>query len=104
MAQQLCHKLKLDANDVLPSGCTGESQRNLLIIANEHNWDVRPINVKTAYLESKKRQEVYVHQPHGYKKINSKSGKLYIWRLKHYRSSQTVENCAVSPSAKACIN
>lgn len=57
---------------MLPSACTLASQRNPIIIANEHNWDVRPIDVKTAYLQRKKKTEVYVHLPHRYTKINSK--------------------------------
>lgn len=58
------------------------SERIILNIANEQNWDVHTIDVKTAYLSSEIKREVDVRQPPEFEEMNN-SGRTYTWRLKH---------------------
>ena len=75
VAQGFRDKLKLKASEVYSPVCRGESQRILLSIANEYEWEVHAIDVSTAYLQSNIKREVYIQQPKGFEVINRETGK-----------------------------
>ncbi|CAN0481874.1 unnamed protein product [Discosporangium mesarthrocarpum] len=57
------------------------SVRLLLSLAAEYNWDLVHLDVKTAFLQSELKEEIYVRQPRGFVK-HSPSGAPYACRLR----------------------
>ncbi|CAN0472801.1 unnamed protein product [Discosporangium mesarthrocarpum] len=57
------------------------SMRLLLSLAAEYNWDLVHLNVKTAFLQSEMKEEIYVRQPRGFEK-HSPPGAPYACRLR----------------------
>ncbi|CAN0505287.1 unnamed protein product, partial [Discosporangium mesarthrocarpum] len=57
------------------------SVRLLLSLAAEYNWDLVHLDVKTAFLQSELKEEIYVRQPRGFEK-HSPSGAPYACRLR----------------------
>ncbi|CAN0460138.1 unnamed protein product, partial [Discosporangium mesarthrocarpum] len=57
------------------------SMRLLLSLAAEYNWDLVNLDVKTAFLQSELKEEIYVRQPRGFEK-HSPSVAPYVCRLR----------------------
>ncbi|CAN0442910.1 unnamed protein product, partial [Discosporangium mesarthrocarpum] len=53
----------------------------LLSLAAEYNWDLLHLDVKTAFLQSELKEEIYVRQPRGFEK-HSPSGAPYACHLR----------------------
>jgi hypothetical protein len=60
-----------------------ESVRLLLALSTQEGWHVHHIDVKTAFLNSDLKEEVYVHQPPGFA-IPGKEGKVMRLRKALY--------------------
>ncbi|CAN0487416.1 unnamed protein product [Discosporangium mesarthrocarpum] len=57
------------------------SVRLLLSLAAEYNWDLVHLDVKTAFLQSELKEEIYVWQPRGFEE-HGPSGAPYACRLR----------------------
>ena len=53
----------------------------MLVIAASHDWNVIQLDVQTAFLQSKMKEEVYVKQAVGFEKLDL-NGQPYVCKLK----------------------
>ena len=57
------------------------SQRLLLAISTQHDWDIYMLDVKSAFLQSKIDEEVFVKQAPGYGKLEAATGIPMVMKL-----------------------
>ena len=62
--------------------CVGSAKRMLLAIAASHGWPVVAMDVQTAFLNGTLSENVYTKQAPGFEKIDSRTGKPYIRKLR----------------------
>ena len=62
--------------------CRVSSQRMLLAIAASHGWPGVAMDVQTASLNGTLLEHVYTKQAPGFEKLDSSTGKPYVWKLR----------------------
>ena len=56
----------IDFNETFAPTCRMMTIRSICAVAAHHGWNVRQLNIKTAFLNSDLHEEVYVTQPRGF--------------------------------------
>ena len=82
VAQGYHQRVGIDCNDIYAPVCRMVSQRILLATAAERNWTVMQMDVVTAFLQSRVKEDVYVKQAPGYEENNPISGEPQVMKLK----------------------
>ena len=85
--------------------CRIDSQRLLLAIAAAQGWRVIAMDVQTAFLNGVLSETVYTFQAPGFEKIDSKTGRKLIWKLRRslygLRQSPSVWNATIDKDLRA---
>jgi hypothetical protein len=83
VAQGFLQREGIDLDDAFAPVAWMESVRLLLALAAQDGWLVHHMDVKSAFLNSDLKEEVYVHQPSGFA-IPDKEGKVLYLRKALY--------------------
>jgi hypothetical protein len=83
VARSFLRQEGIDFDDAFAPVARMESVRLLLALSTQEGWHVHHIDVKTAFLNSDLKEEVYVHQPPGFA-IPGKEGKVMRLRKALY--------------------
>ncbi|GAU10005.1 hypothetical protein TSUD_413720 [Trifolium subterraneum] len=66
VAKEFLQKPGIDFNEIFVPVARLETVRLIVAIANHFEWDYVPLDVKSAFLNGKLEEEVYVEQPQGF--------------------------------------
>ena len=72
----------IDCGATFAPVCRIESQRLLLAISTQHDWDIYMLYVKRVFLQRKTYEEVFVKQAPGYGILEAATGILMVMKLK----------------------
>ena len=76
VAKGYVQKQGIDYEEVFAPVARIETVRVILALAGSSGWRVHHLDVKTAFLNGRLEEEVYVSQPEGFEKQNA-AGKVY---------------------------
>ena len=82
VVQGWAHQHGIDCFTTFAPVCRISSQRMLLAIAASYGWPVVAMNVQTAFLNGALSENLYTKQAPGFEKIDSSTGKPYVWKLR----------------------
>ena len=83
MVQEWSQRSGIDCGATFAPVCRIEIQRLLLAISTQHDWDIPMLDVKSAFLQSKIDEEVFVKQAPGYRILEAATGIPMVMKLKH---------------------
>nr|GEU33305.1 hypothetical protein [Tanacetum cinerariifolium] len=97
VAKGYVHKYGVDYDEVFAPVARIKTVRVILALAGSNGWRVHHLDVKSAFLNEKLEEEVYVSQPEGYKKEGEAE--------KVYRLSKALYGLKQAPRAwNACLD
>ena len=82
MVQGWSQRPGIDCGATFAPVCRIESQRLLLAISTQHDWDIYMLDVKSALIQSKIDEEVFVKQAPGYGILKAATGIPMVMKLK----------------------
>ena len=82
MVQGWSQRPGIDYGATFAPVCRIENPRLLLAISTQHDWDIYTLAVKSAFLQSKIDEEVFVKQAPGYGVLEAATGIPMVMKLK----------------------